>query len=107
MVLRGIRHESDVLVRQLDGRIATLRAVPSPSLLELEMAERIADNLRRLITDTARSSAADRARVRAAVHYFLGLRNTRDRRPRRTLLDDVYVVNAIVRDLGRHDLVVA
>ena len=106
MVLRGIRHETDVLVRQLDGRLATLRAVPSPSLLELELAERVVENLRRLITDTTRASAADRARVRAAVHYFLGLRNTRERRPRRSLLDDITVVNAIVRDLGRQDLVV-
>jgi hypothetical protein len=107
MVLRGIRHESDVLVRQLDGRLATLRAVPSPSLTELELAERVVDNLRRLITETAWASAADRARVRAAVHYFLGLRNTRDRRPRRSLADEITVVNAIVRDMGRADLVVA
>jgi hypothetical protein len=50
--------------------------------------------LRRLILETARASAVDRARVRAAVHYFVG----------RPVHLGLWVVNDILRDLGRHDL---
>ena len=106
--LRGERHESEVLLRQVDGRIATLRAchaggvrkaMAGTSAVELDEAECAARRLRELVACTARSSAVDRARVRAAVHYFLGVRNTRERRPRRTLAEDIRVVNEIVRGL--------
>lgn len=99
---RGSRHDSDVLIRQIDGRLATLRTIAGA---ETAVAECIAEVLRRLVVDTTRSSAADRARVRAAVHYFVVRRNGRtEKRPRRSMAEDVRVVNEIVRDLGREDL---
>lgn len=107
--LRGPRHESDVLVRQVEGRLATLRGSgpgEQPSGSDLARAERIAANLRLLIVETAAASAADRARVRAAVHYFVGLRNAAHRRPSRTLAEDIRVINEILRGLDRTDLVV-
>lgn len=83
------RHECDVLIRQIDRRLARLRTAAN---VDTALAERIADVLRRLVVDTAQASAADRARVRAAVHYFLVRR-----------ADDARVVNRIVRDLGHAD----
>ncbi len=103
MVLRGVRHESEVLLRQVSGRLTTLRAYRG-TLVDIEHAEEIADKLRRLVTQTTRSSAADRARVRAAVHYFAGLRNTRDRRPLRSLAEELRVVDTMVGDLRGRDV---
>jgi hypothetical protein len=103
---RGLQHESDVLIRHLDGHLATLRTV-RPAV-DLNLAERIADTLRTLVLDTGRASAADRARVRAAVHFFVTRRDTRnERRPARPVSEDVRVVNEIVRALGRRDLVLS
>jgi hypothetical protein len=91
---RGIRHESDVLLRQLDGHLARLDARRDHH--ELALAERIAGRLRQLIADTIKASAVDRARVRAAVHYFVV----------RPVHLGLWVVNDILRDLGRHDLLI-
>lgn len=103
---RGFLHESEVLIRHLDGRLETLRAASPP--VDLELAERIAATLRRLVIDTAWASAVDRARVRAAVHFFVVRTDTRqERRPPRPLAVDLWVVNEIVRDLGRRDLVLS
>lgn len=88
------RHESDVLLRQLDRHLARLQARQEPD--ELALAERIASHLRLLITDTTRASAVDRARVRAAVHYFVV-------RPAHLGL---WMVNDIFRALDRHDLLI-
>jgi hypothetical protein len=97
MVLRGVRHESEVLLRQVDGRITTLRAGRAHGL---ESAEDVAGRLRSLVADTAHSSAADRARVRAAVHYFVGMRNSRDRRHMRSLAEDLRVIDTMVAGLA-------
>ncbi|MEU7821905.1 hypothetical protein [Catellatospora sp. NPDC049133] len=108
---KNSRHESDVLLRQLDGHLARLQAGQSQSQHsghELALAERIAAHLRQLIRDTVRASAVDRARVRAAVHYFV-VRNRDARHPHthvRPAHVDVWVVNDIIRDLGRHDLLI-
>jgi len=123
---RAIRQESEVLVRQLEAYLAALRAGRREA--DLHHAERMAAALRQLIDDTARASAVDRARVRAAVHYFVsrgaagGLaaraRNgggryalltggRLDRRPARLPGDDDRVVNDLLRELGRPDLVVS
>jgi hypothetical protein len=103
---RTIRHESDVLIRQLDGQLATLRASRSANV-DLALAGRLADTLRVLVADTTYASAADRARVRAAVHFFVMRWDLRHaRRPARPLSEDVRVVNEIVSDLGRYDLLV-
>jgi hypothetical protein len=103
---RGTRHESDVLLRQLDRHVAGIRQGNAEP--EVVLAERVADALRRLVAETALASAADRARVRAAVHYFVLRRGGRgERRPVRPVTEDAWVVNHIIGTLGRHDLVVS
>jgi hypothetical protein len=99
---RGFGHESDVLIRQLDGHLAALRSAGSG---DLRLAEQVAEVLRSLVTGTTFASAADRARVRAAVHYFLLRRGGRGhRRLVRAVSEDVRVVNEIAHALGRDDL---
>jgi hypothetical protein len=77
--------------------------------VDVALAERVAGALRRLVTETTFASAVDRARVRAAVHYFVLRRDGRagDRRPARALTEDVRVVNDIMAALDRPDLLVA
>ena len=123
---RAIRQESEVLLRQLDAYLAALRT--GRSATDVGHAERMAAALRQLIADTARSSAVDRARVRAAVHYFVYrgatgatgdgparagggarlalLTGGRAAVERRRQGDDDRVVNDLLRDLGRADLIV-
>ena len=125
---RAIRQESEVLLRQLDSYLAALRT--GRGTADVGHAERMAGALRQLIADTARSSAVDRARVRAAVHYFVyrgatgatGATGDGPARPggarlalltggrasveRRRQGDDDRVVNDLLRDLGRADLIV-
>jgi hypothetical protein len=96
--------ESEILVRRLDGHLAGLRAEGNP--LEYPIAERLAGALRRLVAETASASAADRARVRAAVHYFVLRPGRSDRRATRPITEDVRVVNEILRLLDRPDLTV-
>jgi hypothetical protein len=92
---RTLKHESEILLRQLDGHLARLEAARRVEH-ELVLARRIAARLRQLIAETVRSSAVDRARVRAAVHYFVV----------RPVHLGLWVVNDILRDLGRHDLLI-
>jgi hypothetical protein len=80
-------HESEVLLRQLDRHLASLRVHGEPA--DVDLAEHLVAALRRRITETAFASAADRARVRAAVHYFV-------RRRSRPLTEDVRVINEIL-----------
>jgi len=99
---RGFGHESDVLIRHLDGHLAALRSAGSP---DLRLAEEVAEVLRVLVTDTTHACAADRARVRAAVHYFLLRRGGRGhRRLIRAVSEDVRVINEIAHALSRDDL---
>ena len=103
----GRQPGTDALIRQVDRRLAVVRAAARP--LETQLAERLAATLRVLVAATAGSSAADRARVRAAVHFFARdfARDARyDRRPPRPLVADLGVVNRIARDLGRDDLLI-
>jgi hypothetical protein len=101
----NFQHDTDVLIRQVDNHLASLLMTPGQH--DVELAERLAASLRALVVATARASAADRARVRAGVHYFVLRRDTRhDRRPARSLTEDLRVVNRIARDLGRDDLVI-
>lgn len=107
---RGVQHDTEVLIRQVDIHLETLRTAPEPH--DVMLAERLAATLRALIEATGKASAADRARVRAAVHYFVlrrdGLRrdSRHDRRPDRPLSEDLRVINRTARELGRADLVV-
>lgn len=103
---RGNRHETDVLLRQIDGHLARLAANRLVPLDDLLTAERIADALRRLVIETTHASAHDRARVRAAVHFFVVRRDPRqDRRPARPLSVDVRVISEIMGQIGRTDLI--
>ncbi|NUR72647.1 MAG: hypothetical protein HOU81_17655 [Hamadaea sp.] len=102
---RTAAHESDVLLRQLDGHLAWVQ-VRAPH--DLPLAERIAVTLRRLVAETSRSSAADRAMVRAAVHFVVVRRHRSQQRfARRPVSADVPVLNEIVTALGRGDLALA
>ncbi len=102
---RETQHGTDVLIRKVDGHLAAVR--PGLRGADLELAERLAACLRELVTVTAQASAADRARVRAAVHYFVLRRENRGQfLPVRSLTAAQRVVNKTVRQLGRPDLVV-
>ena len=59
------QHDTEVLVRKVDNRLATLRM--APGRYDVALAELLASSLRALVVATNRASAADRARVRAAV----------------------------------------
>jgi hypothetical protein len=100
---RTSRSESEVLLRQLDSHLAWVRT-SAPQ--DLAMAEQIAGTLRRLVADTIRSSAADRAMVRAAIHFVVVRKHRVGsiRHPHRPVSADVPVLNEIVSALGREDL---
>jgi hypothetical protein len=95
--------ESEILLRQLDSHLAWVR-MSAPQ--DLPTAERVAEALRRLVAETARASAADRAMVRAAVHFVVVRKHrTGPARHRyRSVSADVPVLNEIVTALGRDDL---
>ena len=98
-------HESEILLRRLAAHLAGLRLERDPSGYAL--AERIAAALAKLVMQTAFASAADRALVRAAVHYFVLRPSRGDRRGSRPMTEDLRVVNDILRALDRPDLVVS
>src|SRR4051794_8845596 len=100
---RRYRTESEILLRQLDRHLAWVQH-SSPD--DLPVAERIASALRRLVADTARASAADRAMVRAAIHLVVVRKHRVGaiRHPYRPVSADVPVLNEIVAALGRDDL---
>lgn len=102
VVHRGFQHETDVLIRRVDAQLARLRS--ARQALDIDLAERLVACLRQLILATTHASAADRARVRAAVHYFV-LRRA-GRRSIRPLVADLLVINDVARRLGRPDLCV-
>lgn len=104
-VERGFEPGTDVLIRKVDGHLAAVRAgLHEP---ELELAERLARCLRELVTQTAQASAADRAQVRAAVHYFVLRRESRGNLLSvRSLAAAQRMVNKVVVQLGRPDLLV-
>jgi hypothetical protein len=120
----AVRPESEVLLREIEAYLRSLRDGGSPA--DLPRAERIAGALRQLIDDTAHACAVDRARVRAAVHYFVARRAATHRRgasvdtgagphqrrlerpePRGWRSPPDRVVNELLCELGRADLVVA
>lgn len=96
---------TDVLIRKVDSHLAALRVgLRTP---ELELAERLARCLRELIVGTTQASAADRAQVRAAVHYFVLRRESRGQSlPVRSLTAAQLLINRVVIQLGRPDLLV-
>ncbi|KXK61000.1 hypothetical protein AWW66_16045 [Micromonospora rosaria] len=102
---RGFESGTDVLIRKVDGHLAAVRVgLHGP---ELELAERLAGCLRELVVSTAQASAADRGRVRAAVHFFVLRRESRGRLLSvRSLAAAQQVVNRVARQLGRPDLLV-
>ncbi|TDC80391.1 hypothetical protein E1193_17550 [Micromonospora sp. KC606] len=101
----GLRSGTDVLIRKVDSHLAAVRSSLRGS--ELELAEHLARSLRELVISTAQASAADRAQVRAAVHYFVLRRESRGNLLSvRSLAAAQRVVNKVVRQLGRPDLLV-
>jgi hypothetical protein len=105
VVQRGFQHGTDVLIRKVDSHVAALR--PGLHGPDLELAERLAACLRELVMQTSHASAADRARVRAAVHYFVLRRQSRNPLlPARPLTAAQQMVNEVVLHLGRPDLLV-
>lgn len=97
--------ETDVLARRVETYLSVARtALRGP---DLELVERLAVTLRHLVADTTAASAADRARVRAAVHALVLRREAHGRvLPRRSLAAAQQVINQVVRQLGRPDLAV-
>ena len=71
VVERGLHHDTEVLLRQVDGLVALLRL--RHDRVEPAAVERFADALRALIVASGPASAADRARVRATLHYYMVL----------------------------------
>lgn len=105
IVRRSSQPGTDVLIRKVDSHLAAVR--PGLRGPDLELAERLAASLRAMVVETTQASAADRARVRAAVHYFVLRRESRDQLlPVRSLAAAQRVVNKVVVQLGRPDLVV-
>ncbi|GIJ26917.1 hypothetical protein Vqi01_20790 [Micromonospora qiuiae] len=96
---------SDVLIRKVDSRLVALRVgLHGP---DLELAERLAGCLRELVRSTAHASAADRAQVRVAVHYFVLRRESRGRLLSvRSLTAAQRLVDRAALRLGRPDLTV-
>jgi hypothetical protein len=105
VVQRSLPPRTDVLIRKVDSHLAAVRAGLHGA--DLELAERLAAALRELVIDTRQASAADRARVRAAVHYFVLRRENRDHLlPVRSLAVAHRLVNRTALHLNRPDLVV-
>ncbi|GAA0800637.1 hypothetical protein [Spirilliplanes yamanashiensis] len=102
----GAQPDTDLLIAQVDRHVARLRTVRG--VPDIALAERLADCLRELIAGTGSACAADRARVRAAVRYFVLRRTARhDRLPVRSFAADQRVIADIARQLGRLDVAVA
>ena len=96
---------TDVLTRRVETYLTLARTGLHGA--DLDLAERLADCLRTLVAVTATASAADRARVRAAVHALVLRREANGRvLPRRSLAAAQQVINQVVRQLGRPELAV-
>ncbi|MFC6017273.1 hypothetical protein ACFP2T_13780 [Plantactinospora solaniradicis] len=96
---------TDVLTRRVETYLTLARTGLRGA--DLDLAERLADCLRTLVAATATASAADRARVRAAVHALVLRREAHGRvLPRRSLAAAQQVINQVVQQLGRPELAV-
>ncbi|MFB9234415.1 hypothetical protein ACFFWC_02505 [Plantactinospora siamensis] len=91
-----------MLIRMVDHHVAELGSVLTGS--DLALAERLAGCLRQLVTLTAEASAADRARVRVAVHRFVRGPRSRPLASARSLTAAAVFVEETARLLGRPDL---
>lgn len=101
----GASDTTDVLIRKVDSHLTAVRAGLRGT--DLALAERVAAVLRELVLDTTQACAADRARVRAAVHFFVLRREGRGQLlPVRSLAAAQQMVNKVVLRLGRPDLMV-
>jgi hypothetical protein len=69
VVERGLHHDTQVLLRQVDGLVALLRLRQRG--LDPAAIEHLAEALRAMVVGSGSASAADRARVRATVHYYM------------------------------------
>ncbi|WP_344137502.1 hypothetical protein [Luedemannella flava] len=104
---RGVDHEKAVLRRLIDSRLADLEAGCQSGgcdHLAVKLAGQVAANLRRVVDETADGNAADRARVRGAVHLFHGLGHALGVTRPRTLPYELRKINNLVLSLGAADL---
>jgi|GEM_PF-1198094 hypothetical protein len=97
--------DTDVLARRIEAYLNLARVALRGA--DLDLAERLGAALRQLVADTTAASAVDRARVRAAVHALVLRREAHGRvLPRRSLTAAQHVINQVLRQLDRPDLMV-
>ncbi|MFY1633187.1 hypothetical protein ACN27F_07865 [Solwaraspora sp. WMMB335] len=65
----GLHHDTQVLLRRVDGLVALLRL--RHHRIDPVAVEQFASALRALVIGSGEASAAERARVRATVHYYM------------------------------------
>ncbi len=94
---------ADVLIRMVDHHLTVLGSVLTAA--DLDLARRLADCLRELVVFTAEASAADRARVRVAVHCFVRAPRRHRQSAAHPLALAVVLIEQTARRLGRPDLV--
>lgn len=94
---------------EIERYLATVRVVaPMVGFLDLDDAERLAEATLTLVGLLRPDSAPEvHAVVQAAVHYFVHEEDDEEITGVLGFDDDIQVVNAVSRALGRHDLVMA
>jgi len=103
-VQRDFRPGVDELIVKIDSYLAAARAGLREG--DLVLIEQLVGCLRELVIQTSQASAADRAQVRAAVHYLVPRREAQRHLPLRSLANARRVVNRVAINLGRPDLLV-
>ena len=103
-VQRDFRPGTDELIVKIDSYLAAARAGLREG--DLLLVEQLACCLRELVIQTSQASAAERAQVRAAVHYLVLRRDAQRHLPLRSLANARRVVNRVALNLGRPDLLV-
>ncbi|MGA3488446.1 hypothetical protein ACK8GG_10585 [Micromonosporaceae bacterium DT55] len=103
-VQRDFRPGTDELIVKIDSYLAAARAGLREG--DLALVERLVGCLHELVIQTSQASAADRAQVRAAVHYLVPRREAQRHLPLRSLANAQRVVNRVALNLGRPDLLV-
>lgn len=103
-VQRDFRPGTDELIVAIDSYLAGARAGLREG--DLVLVEQLVGCLRELVIQTSQASAAERAQVRAAVHYLVPRRDAQRHLPLRSLGSARRVVNRVALNLGRPDLLV-
>ncbi len=86
---------------------ALVRTQRTSELVSVDLAELLCERLELLLDHTASSSPAHRAAIVGAARYFVSRDDAvPDDASITGLDDDVFVFNAVVREIGRDDLVI-